>query len=788
MLYPLLLSALIGLLSVTALACPLPSETTVYITTTITAPAGTVPTTDPPTTTTTTPTMTAISSTVPSSTPTGSTDRLVFCHFMIGITSNRQSSAEYDGDMKHAKALGIDAFALNIGTDSYTDTQLGYAYDSAARNGMNVFLSFDFNWWHIDQGSAVGAKIREYADHSAQLKVDGKIFVSSFSGDGVDVSAMTSAAGQDLFFAPNFHPGQGDFSAIQGALNWMAWPNNGDNKAPSDGKNIDVADGDQAYMNALKGKPYVAPVSAWFSTHFGDEVSYSKNWVFPSDLLWYNRWRDILQLGPRFVEIITWNDYGESHYIGPLSSPHTDDGSSKWAMDMPHTGWLEMSKPFIAAYKAGVTDPMDYITEEKLVYWYRPTKKDVDCDATDTTMQGNPNNSSGNFFRGRPNGWEAMTDEVFVVALLKSPARVLVQSGDQSQAIQAPAGISAHSVPMGVGQQKFAVTRDGQTILSGTSLKDIVDTCVCGIYNFNAQGVFSWEDVLVQRYQSNKPPVLPRRRHTLSVWQPQPQCYLLSRLSPELRLMIWEYVLGSQRLHIIQRSGQKLGHMVCPLSENRTPDKTRRRVHGNFCEICTGAGIAQPVKEGDLRRTDILLGLALTSRQIYDESIHLLYTLNTFEFSNPWTLPYLRPTLPPDTWECIRNVELRWSFPGHWLPSKDPVRAVYVSAGRVQWLETCRMLNNLPALQSFVLVLGSSWFCEPVEKLPLFLEPLRGLRVNCPRGLVRRTVGLDPELWEFKFFQLRLDVKCRRESIFESEAGLFFSNKLLSSVYDGEAS
>lgn len=152
----------------------------------------------------------------------------------------------------------------------------------------------------------------------------------------------------------------------------------------------------------------------------------------------------------------------------------------------PHTGWLEMSKPFIAAYKAGVTTALDYITEEKLVYWYRPTPKDVNCDATDTTMQGSPNNSSGNFFRGRPNGWESMEDEVFVVALLKSPAQVLVQSGDQTQSIQAPAGISAHSVPMGVGQQKFAVTRNGQTVLSGTSLKDIVDTCICGIYNFNA--------------------------------------------------------------------------------------------------------------------------------------------------------------------------------------------------------------------------------------------------------------------------------------------------------------
>ena len=28
------------------------------------------------------------------------------------------------------------------------------------------------------------------------------------------------------------------------------------------------------------------------------------------------------------------NDYGESHYVGPLSSPHIDDGNSKWTNDM----------------------------------------------------------------------------------------------------------------------------------------------------------------------------------------------------------------------------------------------------------------------------------------------------------------------------------------------------------------------------------------------------------------------------------------------------------------------
>jgi hypothetical protein len=140
----------------------------------------------------------------------------------MGIVSDRTSAADYDDDMKRAKDLGIDAFALNIGTDTFTDTQLGYAYDSAANTGMSVFISFDFNWYGVGDGETVGQKIAQYASKSAQLHVDNKVFVSSFAGDGVDVNAIRSAAGQDIFWAPNFHPSYGtDMSTIDAALNWM---------------------------------------------------------------------------------------------------------------------------------------------------------------------------------------------------------------------------------------------------------------------------------------------------------------------------------------------------------------------------------------------------------------------------------------------------------------------------------------------------------------------------------------------------------------------------------------
>ncbi|KAL4914768.1 glycosyl hydrolase family 71-domain-containing protein [Aspergillus aurantiobrunneus] len=414
-----------------------------------------------------------------------STDRLVFAHFMIGIVSNRHTAADYDDDMQRAKSLGIDAFALNIGVDPYTDQQLGLAYESAANNDMKVFISFDFNWWNTGQGSQVGQKIAQYASLPAQLMVDGKVFVSSFAGDGLDIGAMRQAAGREIFWAPNYHPEYGtNMDQVDGLLNWMAWPNDGNNKAPREGSNISVQDGDEMYIRALNGKDYIAPASPWFFTHFGPEVPYSKNWVFPGDLLWFDRWQQLLAMGSRFIEIVTWNDYGESHYIGPLSSPHTDDGASKWVNDMPHGGWMDMSKPFIAAYKDGASSVDSYITEDLVVYWYRPTPRDVNCDATDTCMAP-ANNGSGNYFNGRPNGWETMEDAVFVVTTLTEPATLTVNSGGNVEVFDAPAGANAFKVPMGIGSQGFSLSRNGQVIQSGISLLPIIDGCVCGLYNFN---------------------------------------------------------------------------------------------------------------------------------------------------------------------------------------------------------------------------------------------------------------------------------------------------------------
>lgn len=112
----------------------------------------------------------------------------------------------------------------------------------------------------------------------------------------------------------------------------------------------------------------------------------------------------------------------------------------------------------------------------------------MNCDATDTCMVP-ANNGSGNYFMGRPDGWQSMQDAIFVVSLLQFPATVQVNSGGTLYQYDAPVGAYAQQVPMQVGTPSFTVLRNGNQVLSGTSLKPIINGCVCGLYNFNAYGL-----------------------------------------------------------------------------------------------------------------------------------------------------------------------------------------------------------------------------------------------------------------------------------------------------------
>lgn len=125
-------------------------------------------------------------------------------------------------------------------------------------------------------------------------------------------------------------------------------------------------------------------------------------------------------------------------------------------------------KPYIAAYKAGASTPT--VQQDQLVYWYRPTPKSTVC-------TGDP--------VGPSDGYQLLSDSIFITTMLTKPATLIVTSGTRSPiAIDVPAGIVTSNVTMGVGGQFFYLKRNGATILSGLGGRVVTDTCK--YYNFNA--------------------------------------------------------------------------------------------------------------------------------------------------------------------------------------------------------------------------------------------------------------------------------------------------------------
>ncbi|GFZ45004.1 glucan endo-1,3-alpha-glucosidase [Saitozyma sp. JCM 24511] len=390
-----------------------------------------------------------------------SSGKQVFAHFMIGIVEP-YTQADHEADQSLAKSKGITGFALNIGTDDYTVTQLTNAYAAAQAVGFNVFISFDFNWYSTSDVSQVASIVSQFVGQPAQFLVDGMPFVSSFIGDGFDWSSVASSVGKQLYVVPYFQPDLATQSGLEGLFSWDAWPGQGNNVPILANMTTDQ---DYVYIDAVNAasRTYMAPVSA----------TYNKNWAFYSEELWKIRWDQILSMGSdlNFIEIITWNDFGESHYIGPYDTPHTDDGSSAWASGLDHTAMLDMAVPYINAFKAGQTTVT--VQDEMLVYWYRPHLKSAECDSTDLCG-------------AKPTGWDFLEDSVFVTAMTISGGTVTVTSGSNAAVTTTvDAGVQIFQVPMGVGTQSFSFQTNSGGSGSGSGNVSISADCWNGNYNYN---------------------------------------------------------------------------------------------------------------------------------------------------------------------------------------------------------------------------------------------------------------------------------------------------------------
>ncbi|KAJ5852373.1 Glycoside hydrolase family 71 [Penicillium soppii] len=410
----------------------------------------------------------------------------VFAHFMV---YNSENFTLYDWEINIAEAqkAHLDAFALNLAYNFPTNNRsLENAFKAANTLHFKLLFSFDYVGNGAWPEGDVIAIINRYKDNPAYYQHKGKPFVSTFEGSANATDWSTIKKYADCFFVPGWS-GLGAKEALavapgvpDGLFSWAAWPEG------SDPINTYI---DSTYMQWLKDAgdlPYMMPVSPWFYTNL---PGYDKNWIWNGDNLWYDRWQQVLSLKPEFVEIISWNDYGESHYIGPL---HDDayatfeigNASYNYAADYPHDGWRDFLPFIIELYKTGNSN----IKSEGVTAWFRQAPGKA---CTNGGTMGNTETHGQKLIPPT----DVLLDEVFYSALLHSSAAVdvvvdiggVTQDGKWKNKPTGQTGLYHGSVPFdgNTGQVVVTVSRRGKAIaeMRGASISN---SCLDDIQNWNA--------------------------------------------------------------------------------------------------------------------------------------------------------------------------------------------------------------------------------------------------------------------------------------------------------------
>ncbi|KAJ5720907.1 uncharacterized protein N7483_008841 [Penicillium malachiteum] len=410
--------------------------------------------------------------------------KAVFAHFMMANTAQYDVS-DWKRDISLAKEAHLDAFALNMAYGMPGNEQsAANAFLTAEDLGFQLFFSFDYAGNGSWPQSQIIYYLQKYASSPAYYKHQKRTFVSTFEGpenanDWIAIKNQTNC-----FLVPDWSS-VGATAALKlaggvvdGLFSWAAWPTD------SQQMNTYV---DASYLECLRQaeKPYMMPVSPWFYTNMPE---YHKNWAVHGGDLWYDRWVEISFIQPEWVEVISWNDFGESHYIGPLNSKGYGVFTSgkapyNYAENMPHDGWRLHLPYVIDTYRTGMTN----MTEESLVVWYR-TEVGSSCSGGNTTGFTSTDlqidTSTGYWVK----------DKIFFSALLASNASVKVTIGgkdyDAKWEYEPDGGIGVYHGNFGLksehlGETTILISREDEEVvhMDGRSL---TSSCTSGFINFNA--------------------------------------------------------------------------------------------------------------------------------------------------------------------------------------------------------------------------------------------------------------------------------------------------------------
>ncbi|KAI0827705.1 glycoside hydrolase family 71 protein [Trametes gibbosa] len=398
---------------------------------------------------------------------------------------------DWEEDIKLASVHGIDAFVLNVGVEPWQKSSVERCYAAASESDHSFKLCLSFDMSSLRGSSREDVNLlRDYiaavANHPCQLLYDGKVLVSTFAGqDSLFGHSTLHHAWKfvkgtleeiapihlipSFFIDPRRYP---DIPAMDGYFNWNGgWSLHLSAEMPRETVENAEPDTDRHHIHHLGGRTFMAAISPWFFTHYGAD-SWSKNWVYRSEDLYVRRWERLVEAREQvdIVQVLSWNDYGESHYIGPIKGAQPN--SQAWVDGFPHTAWLDLTRYYARAFKEGVYPPIE---RDKIYLWSRPHLKTAE--AADDPV-------------GRPDRWQLVDDSFWVIVFTTGPAQICVSTQDHVPNVTRSVGGGIHkaSYPMSPGGgMEVRIIRDGIVVAEcAPSLDEFRVQERPQTYNFNA--------------------------------------------------------------------------------------------------------------------------------------------------------------------------------------------------------------------------------------------------------------------------------------------------------------
>lgn len=423
----------------------------------------------------------------------------VFAHYMVACPTAGGGARleDYQREIQEAQRRGIDGFALNCGgwtaKEPHYKARTILLYEAAQRlgTGFQLFVSADYCCGlSLEETRDI---VESFRDHPNQLRWEGKPVLSTFGGQGKDnehgkellAFLRSGSLAGPVVFVPYFFPRPHitelpqdehveqvfrDFSGLDGFFYFGAA-----------GTGEQLARSNELLARKWRGagKIFMAGITPYYRGNGGNFRAFETRGFEGMA----REWESAIRSDATWVEIVTWNDWGESSYVAPFGPPEaTEFWKGHFGPRMlAHAAYLDASRYYIAWFKKGTPPPIE---RDEVFYFYRLHPKSLAA-----TVRASSDEDGSAVVRGA----DRLKDSVFVTAFLTAPGELAIQSGSRAQTFPLPAGVSHLEMPFACGRQHFTLRRAGKTIIDKTGEHEVSATDASSRFNYFGGGAAAAE-------------------------------------------------------------------------------------------------------------------------------------------------------------------------------------------------------------------------------------------------------------------------------------------------------